>query len=230
MNHRIPPQIIDQVLHLSLSGLSTRAISRSVGISVGSVFSMIQEFEISDKDYHLLRTLAVNLHKKGLDVFEYAWLVRLGNVIQNSGLTRKQVEEVITELPVHCYKAGISIEILVDQLKMFKNYLEANSTDPVQANLIVESYNKSIEYYKSFLQKHEMDSQTDETDNEEKLKNVLEFILTDDKIQELNEGSLVELTKQEILERIIDVIRNPSSYEDLFFGSTKIASSTSFQI
>jgi hypothetical protein len=42
--------------------------------------------------------------------------------------------------------------------------------------------------------------------------------MTDDKIQELNEGHLVELTKQETLEHIIDVIRNSSSYEDYFWG------------
>ena len=86
MSHRIPPQIIEQVLHLSLSGWSIREIAKSVGksdvlsdekshgISVGSVHSILQEFARNDTNYHLLRTLAVNLHKNGSDVWNmHGW-------------------------------------------------------------------------------------------------------------------------------------------------------------
>jgi hypothetical protein len=112
---------------------------------------------------------------------------------------------------------------------MFKDYTEANSADPGQCNLITESYRKSIEFCDKFIQRHEMVSvNVNETNNEDKLKKMLESILTDDKIQELNEGHLADLTKQEILKRIIDVIKSPSDYEDLFFRPAKIASS-SFQ-
>jgi len=230
MSHRIPPEIIQQVLHLSLSGWSIRAIAKSVGksdvlsdgksdgISVGSVHSMLQEFARNDTNNRLLRTLAINLHKNGSDVLEYAWLVRLRNVLQNAGASLTEVERIITEIPLYCYKAGIDVEILVDQLKMFKDYLEANPADPGQCNVIIESYKKSIEYYNICIRGREMGSaHTDETSSEDKLKNMLEFILTEDKIQELNEGRLAELTKQEILERIIDVTKNPAYYEDLFF-------------
>jgi hypothetical protein len=245
MSHRIPPQIIEQVLHLSLSGWSIREIAKSVGksdvlsdvlsdgkshgISVGSVHFLLQEFARNDTNYRLLRTLAVNLHKNGSDVLEYAWLVRLRNILQNAGADLTEVEKIITEIPVYCYKAGIDVEILVDQLKMFKDYTEANPADPGQCNLIIESYRKSIEYSDKCIQRHEADGvHMDETYSEDKLKDMLEIILTDDKIQELNEGRLADLTKQEILKRIIDVIKSPSDYEDLFFGPGKIASS-SFQ-
>ena len=245
MSHRIPPQIIEQVLDLSLSGWSIREIAKSVGksdvlsdvlsdgkshaISVGSVHSLLQEFARNDPNYHLLRTLAVNLHKNGSDVFEYAWLVRLRNILQNAGASLTEVEKIITEVPVYCYKAGISVEILVDQLRMFKDYTETNPADPGQCNVIVESYRKSIEFYDKYIQRHEADVvHKDETYSEDKLKDMLEIILTDDKVQELNEGHLAELTKQEILERIIEVTENPASYEELFFRPSKIASS-SFQ-
>lgn len=241
MSHRIPPEIIEQVLHLSLRGWSIRAIAKSVGksdvlsdgksdgISVGSVHSMLQEFARNDPNYHLLRTLAVNLHKNGSDVLEYAWLIRLRNVLQNAGASLTEVEKIITEIPLYCYKAGIDVEILVDHLKMFKDYLEANPADPGQCNVIIESYNKSIEYYNICIKGREMGiAHTDETSSEDKLKNMLELILTEDKIQELNEGRLAELTKQEILERIMDVTKNPAYYEDLFFGPANIAS-PSFQ-
>ena len=245
MGHRMPPQIIEKVLHLSLSGWSIREIVKSVrksdvfsdvlsdgrshAISVGSVQSLLQEFASNDPNYHLLRTLAVNLHKNGSDVFEYAWLVRLRNILQNAGASLTEVEKIITEIPVYCYKTGISVEILVDQLRMFKDYTEANSADPGQCNLITESYRKSIECCDKFIQRHEMVSvNVNETYNEDKPKKMLESILTDDKIQELNEGHLADLTKEEILKRIIDVIKSPSDYEDLFFRPAKIASS-SFQ-
>lgn len=115
MSHRIPAQIIEQVLHLSLSGRSIREIAKSIGksdvlsdgksngISVGSVHSMLQEFAINDPNYHLLRTLALNLHKNGSDVLEYAWLVRLRNVLQNAGASLTEVERIITEIPLYCY-------------------------------------------------------------------------------------------------------------------------------
>ena len=245
MSHRIPPQIIEQVLHLSLSGRSIREIVKSVrksdvfsdvlsdakfhAISVGSVHSLLQEFARNDPNYRLLRTLAVNLHKNGSDVFEYAWLVRLRNILQNAGASMTEVEKIITEVPVYCYKTGISVEILVDQLRMFKDYTEANPADPGQCDVIVESYRKSIELYDKCIQRHEADVvHKDETYSEDKLKDMLENILTDEKVQELNEGHIAELTKQEILERIIDVIKSPSDYEELFFGPAKIASS-SFQ-
>ena len=54
-------------------------------ISVGSVHSLLQEFARNDPNYCLLRTLAINLHKNGSDVFEYGWLVRLRNILQNAG-------------------------------------------------------------------------------------------------------------------------------------------------
>ena len=245
MSHRIPPQIIEQVLDLSLRGWSIREIVKSVGksdvlsdvlsdgksygISVGTVHSLLQEFARNDPNYHLLRTLAVNLHKNGSDVFEYAWLVRLRNILRNAGASLTEVEKIITEIPVYCYKTGISVEILVDLLRMFKDYTEANPADPGQCNAVMESYRKSIECCDKFNQRHETDVvQMDGTYSEVKLKDMLEIILTDDKIQELNEGHLADLTKQEILNRIIDVIKNPSDYEELFFRPTKMASS-SFQ-
>ena len=169
------------------------------------------------------------MHKNGSDVFEYAWLVRLRNILQNAGASLTEVEEIITEVPVFCYKAGISVEILVDQLRMYKNFTNTNSADPGQCNVVVESYRKSIEFYDKCIKRHEADVvHKDETYSEDKLKDMLEIILTDDKVQELNEGHLAELTKQEILERIIQVTENPASYEELFFRPSNIASS-SFQ-
>ena len=110
MSHRIPAQIIEQVLQLSLSGRSIRDIAKSVGksdvlsdgksdgISVGSVHSILQEFARNDPNYHLLRTLAINLHKNGSDVSEYVWLVKLRNVLQNAGASMTEVERIITVL------------------------------------------------------------------------------------------------------------------------------------
>src|SRR6476659_6288640 len=114
MKHRIPAQIINEVLDLSLRGWSVRAISQTVQISVGSVHSVLQEFARKDPNYQLLRVLAINLRKNGSDVLEYARLVKLRNVLQNAGVSPTEVEKMITEIPVFCYKAGIDVEILVD--------------------------------------------------------------------------------------------------------------------
>jgi hypothetical protein len=136
--------------------------------------------------------------------------------LQDAGATKNQVEEIISELPFYCFKAGIDVEILVDLLKRFKAYLEANSSDSDQTNLIVELYHSAIEYSKTKI--NEINSKIIETYNDGKLEAVLKVILHDDKVRELNAGQLVPISKQKTVERIIDVIRNPAGYKDLFFG------------
>jgi hypothetical protein len=207
----IPPQIVEQVLDLWLAGRSIREIAQSLEIGVGTVHAITKQFALKDKNHHLLHTLAISLGKNGLDVVEYAWLVRLSKILRDAGATTNQVEEIISELPVYCFKAGIDVEILVDLLKKFKAYLEANPSDPAQTNLIVESYNMAVENCKI--------SQSG------KLEDVLKIVLTDDKVRELNVGHFVQISKAQTVERIIDVIKNPSDYRDLFFGGAKTTSS-----
>lgn len=217
MAHRIPHQIIEEILHHSLSGWSTREIAQSVKISVGSVQSIIQELAVKDKDHRLLRTLAVNLHKSGLDVLDYAWLVRLGNVLLNSGVKKEKIEDIINDLPVYCYKAGIDLEILVDLLKRFKEYLEANPGDPHRTNLVVENYQASTEYYRKCIQEKDNVTIDCDADKEKALKKLLESMVTETQVQALNDGAQVKYTKEEMIAQIVEVIKNPSEYCELFF-------------
>lgn len=205
MGKPIPPQIIEQVLDLWLTGRSIREIAQSLGIGVGSVHAITKQFALRDENHLLLRTLAVNLRKNGLDVVEYAWLVRLSKILQDAGVTKNQAEEIIGELPVYCFKAGIDVESLVDLLKMYKDFLDANSSDPFQTNFIFETHRSVVEKCKIA--------------QSGKLEDVLNVILTDDKVRELNAGQLVPISKQQTVDRIIDVISNPSGYQDLFFGA-----------
>ncbi len=89
-----------------------REINESLGIGLGTVHTTTKQYALKDENHRLLRTLAVNLRKNGLDVVEYAWLVRLSKILQDSGATKNQVEEIISELPFYCFKAGIDVENL----------------------------------------------------------------------------------------------------------------------
>ena len=60
MGKPIPPQIIEQVLDLWLTGRSIREIAQSLGIGVGSVHAITKQFALRDENHLLLRTLAVN--------------------------------------------------------------------------------------------------------------------------------------------------------------------------
>jgi hypothetical protein len=131
--------------------------------------------------------------------------------LQDAGANTNQVEEIISELPVYCFKAGIDVEILVGLLKKFNDYLEANPSDPAQTNLIAETYRIAVENCKIA--------------QSGKLEDVLKIVLTDDKLRELNAGHFVQISKAQTVERIIDVIKNPSDYKDLFFGRAKTTSS-----
>ena len=176
MGKRIPPQIIEQVLGLRLSGRSIREIAQSLGIGVGSVHAITKQFALRDENHLLLRTLTVNLRKNGLDVIEYAWLVRLSKILQDAGVTKNQVEEMISEVPLYCFKAGIDVESLVDLLKMYQSYLDADSSDPAQTNFIFETHRIAIEKC--------------EVAQSSKLEDVLKVILTDDKVRELERRSI----------------------------------------
>ena len=141
-----------------------------------------------------------------MDVIEYAWLVRLSKILQDAGVTKNQVEEIISDVPLYCFKAGIDVESLVDLLKMYKYYLDADSSDPAQTNFIFETHRIAVEKCKIA--------------QSSKLEDVLKVILTDDKVRELNACQLcTAFQSEQIVERIIDVTRNPSGYQDLFFGA-----------
>ena len=206
-----PPQIVEQVLDLWLAGRSIREIAQSLAIGIGSVHAITKQFALKDKNHHLLHTLAVNLGKDGLDVVEYAWLVRLNKILQDAGATTNQVEEIISELPVYCFKAGIDVEILIDLLKKFNDYLEAYPSDPAQVNLITETYRIAVENCKIA--------------QSGKLEDVLKIVLTENKLRELNAGHFVQISKAQTVEQIIDIIKNPSDYKELFFGGAKRTSS-----
>lgn len=216
MSHRIPAETLQQIYCLSLIGWSIRAIAHSVQVSVGSTQSILQEFKSQDPDYSLLRALAVNLHKNGLDVPEYAWLVRSRNILLKAWITNEEAEKIVCEVPVFCHRAGLNPEILVDLLKRFREYLQANPADPRVCNVIVESFHYATEYYKKRIRGND-DVQINPANKEQELKNVLENVIRDEEIIELNEGTLADyVTKDEVLEKILDVIKNPSVYEDLF--------------
>ena len=55
-----------------------------------------------------------------------------------------------------------------------------------------------------------------------KPEDMLKIVLTDDKVRELNVGHFVQISKAQT---VIDVIKNPSDYRDLFFGGAKTTSS-----
>ncbi len=216
MIHRIPPGIIQNVYNLSLLGKSIRDIARSVSIAIGTVHYLLEEFETNDKDYYLLRALAVNLHKNGMDVKEYGWLVRLTNMYLDAGATREQIEYIVSDLPVYCYKARMNAETLIDNLRKFRVYLQANPADPSQCNPIVDYYQKSIEHQNKGLREGDT-VPINEADKEQMLRRIIDSMMTDMQIQELNDGALVEYTKEEVVERIMGVIKNPSDYNELFF-------------
>lgn len=135
---------MDKVYGSSLLGLSIREIAGSVGISVGTVHQMLYELDASDKNYHLLRALAVNLHKNGSNAEEYGREVRLNNILTRAGVWEENIEYLFSMLPEYCLKAGFPPGELVKFLKYFLDFCATYGGDPRYWNENMEAIDRQI--------------------------------------------------------------------------------------
>jgi intergrase/recombinase len=76
MGKRIPQSIQEKVISRWLDGKSRDVVARELRISGGSVSSIIQSRRRKDRQFDLLRVVAVQLRQRGLTVEEFAPLIR----------------------------------------------------------------------------------------------------------------------------------------------------------
>ncbi len=74
---KIPSKIRDDVvLEYMMSSKSMQQIADSIGISTTQVYDIINDRESPDGRIHLAHILTVNLSKNGLDLIDYADIIR----------------------------------------------------------------------------------------------------------------------------------------------------------
>ena len=142
--HRFPENIVNQVYECALLGLSTREIAKHVGISAGTVHKMLHEFDAADRNYHLLRALAVNLHKNGSNPDEYAREVRINNMLTRVGVSPPDIESLISLLPEYCLKAEIPLDRLIEFLKYFMQFCATYGGNPTYWHQDIEAIDRQL--------------------------------------------------------------------------------------
>ena len=111
MGKRIPQSIQEKVISRWLDGKSRDVVARELRISRGSVSSIIQSRRRKDRQFDLLRVVAVQLRQRGLTVEEFAPLIRCRELIKReyseSGKTideeEEEVESLMEALCVFCF-------------------------------------------------------------------------------------------------------------------------------
>ena len=85
----------NEVLRLWLSGDSQQAIANQLKISVGTVNSLVDEIMKSDDTIDLQRQIAIVSKKNGVNIKHIATNLRWKNLIKQSGLDDRKVEELL---------------------------------------------------------------------------------------------------------------------------------------
>jgi transcriptional regulator with XRE-family HTH domain len=114
---KIPQSIKIKVLNEWLQGTSRIKIAENNDISVGAVTDIHQQARNNDiPDIDLLRKLAINLKKEGLDVNHFASAVRLKKVLDRIGLPEEKLELLLEEINVYCFKREMDEKELLSKL------------------------------------------------------------------------------------------------------------------
>ncbi len=120
MGKKIPQKVKIDVITEWLNGLSRDDIATNNHISQGSVSNIIDAVKTQEiPDIDLLRAVAVELKKEGLDLNTFAHSIRLRKMLDNLHLPEDRVEKFLEYLPVFFYKNDDrDIEKFLKQLEL----------------------------------------------------------------------------------------------------------------
>ena len=131
MRPKIPEPVRSNVISEWLHGLSRDEVAMNNGIGAGTVSAIIKEAMQNDPEFDLQRLVALNLKKENnLDIRSFAVLIRIRNkLITEMGLNKEEnskvqiqdiehnIEPLIVNLAVFCFKRGLSIDKFVDVIE-----------------------------------------------------------------------------------------------------------------
>ncbi len=117
----IPDSIKNNVIQLWLDGILRDEIGANNGISAGMISTIINEARSQIRDIDLMREVALNLKKTGLDLNTFASAVRLQNKLNRLGISEELAESTIEKLHVHCFTKNLEISEFLSRLDYLIN-------------------------------------------------------------------------------------------------------------
>jgi transcriptional regulator with XRE-family HTH domain len=116
MPAKIPKPIREQVIKQWLQGISRDQIAKDNDVGAGTVSSIIKDSKQEIPDIDLLREVAILLKKEELDLDVFGSSIRLKKKMDEMGINEDQIETLIENVNIHCFKRGLSAEELVNTI------------------------------------------------------------------------------------------------------------------
>jgi hypothetical protein len=113
---RIPSEIKNKVLEELLFGIPIDMIATCNGIGYGSVFRIIESSKSKIPDIDVLRAVAVMIKQEGLSLNDVASGIRIKNFLEQMGSSEIEMERLLTEIDIHCFKTNQSFSDFVKKV------------------------------------------------------------------------------------------------------------------
>lgn len=139
---KIPADIARKVIWWYLHGLSLEEIANKVGISKTSVYNLIEMKNTLGFKLALYHEIAVHLAKKGLNIDDYADIIRAGKLLEKYGIHKSAAWHVVSAIPIACFKIGIEPGKLIVFLHRFEQFVATSK---------VKSLKEAFEFAKTSM-------------------------------------------------------------------------------
>ena len=114
MYSKIPKSIREQVIKQWLQGMSRDQIAKHNDIGAGTVSSIIKDSKQEIQDIDLLREAALVMKNDDLDLSVLAYSIRLKKKLDDMGINEDQIESLIENINIHCFKRGLTGEEFIN--------------------------------------------------------------------------------------------------------------------
>jgi len=108
LSNPIPHKTKVQVLHQWIQGIPRDRIAENNDIGRGTVSNIIKQFKTTVPDIDLMRETALQIKKEDLQIFTYAASIRLRRLLEQLNITEDQVENLLEEISIYCFKQQIT--------------------------------------------------------------------------------------------------------------------------
>jgi transcriptional regulator with XRE-family HTH domain len=116
MPAKIPKSIRERVIKQWLQGISRDQIAKDNDIGAGTVSSIIKDTKQEIPDIDLLREVALVIKNDDLDLSVLANSIRLKKKLDDMGLNEDQIESLIENINIHCFKRGLTGEEFINTI------------------------------------------------------------------------------------------------------------------
>jgi hypothetical protein len=123
----------------STYGYSMQSIASYFGSSKANVSNILHKLNTADNALFRSHKLIVNLMSKGLDVRQYADLIRVTNMLTRSGVLPLQILIQVQQIVETCYELDIDMRTFGAYFNRFRKFvatIPSNSPEDTQKALI----------------------------------------------------------------------------------------------